>query len=163
MRILIYDPRDLVTDAASDLQELIEGAGCRADWFNGFMKPTTDYREWILRHERASKSRRWQRLASRTYDMFIGFDSASAVMAAALPIAGPKLGIVTRFESKEMHTKRSRVPTAAEFHFHVEIDLLRSFTELIAAPPFVRPLTEQGLTPRGFGRITELLTRRAAA
>jgi hypothetical protein len=163
MQILIYDPGDLQRETAKELRKLIDQSGCSSDWFNGFVSDANDYREWMLLHERVSQSRFWQRLARRNYDVFIGIDSASAVLAAVLPPSWPRIGVVSRLESFEMQSSPSRSRSAIDFHLHIEIDLLRTFGELIAAPAIAALLGQHGLHPQGFNRLAERLIQRAAA
>lgn len=169
MRLLIYDPWNLERGLAADLRALIVRSGWSADWFAATRwlcaaeRDSLDYREWLLLHEREMATGRWRRFTQQPCDAFIGFGSASAVLAAALPRSVRKIVVAEQLESERF--VRPKVESRLVFHRRVEIDLLRTFDRVLAPAEVASLLADEGLknVVTSIQEIEKVLTVRIAA
>ena len=149
MRLLIYDPWNLEHGLAADLCALIARSGWSADWLAATRRlcaaerDSHDYREWLLLHERELSTGRWRKFTQQPFDAFIGFGSASAVLAAALPRSVRKFAVVEQLESKRF--VRLNAESRSVFHRRVEIDLLRTFDQVVASSNIASLFADEGL------------------
>jgi len=182
MRLLIYDPWNC--DSAAELSALIAHNNWRADWLDSTCLPRrnrsapqslrveanlSEFREWVLLHERAARSHTGRKLARIRYDAFVGFGSASALLAATHSRAVLKIVFVDRMESQyfaDVAMRSALIVSQLPFHQRVEFDLLRTFDRIIATRELAPRLADFGLTNFTIGGIhflEKMLTNRAAA
>ena len=177
MRLLIYDSGDFSSGAAAELNALVRSRG----WHSQRVSGVTDlsrqlllpiggkarsFRESILCYERAAHSRYWRKLGRQTFEAFIGFGSLSAPLAAALPVAWPKIAIVHCFESERLANGLNGSAARLAYDLRIEMDLLRVFTRILASNELAPQLSECGMSPclfDGIAAIEKILASRRAA